>query len=209
MGSNWITGRFKTLAETKLPEVDPTNTPQILQQYPEIVEELRKEVEEKILQQLSAVNKARVEQGQTPLDLSKIGTLIGVGGTAETLGAVINEQTFDNEPVWMLTDGVNDVTNKLYQATIDERRAMGVDSDKRAKKIPAGALILGEVLSALGAGRPAKMMVSPYDLRDGLVAKAATESQPHTKSRQQSSATQQSPFPLAATPAKPTKTIGF
>lgn len=107
--------------------------------------------------------------------LADVRNIIGIGGTVETLAAVINGEPMSSDaPTSFDVAAVADATDRLFAADVDGRCAMGVDSEKRAKIIPAGGLILQEVLHCIerqaGGSMPEAIIVSPFSLTDGVVA---------------------------------------
>lgn len=103
------------------------------------------------------------------LPLTSAGSLIGVAGSATTMGAmVLGLETYDRERVNLARLARADVLSSVEQVvamTIDERRALPFMHPDRADVIGAGALILGCVVERVGLS---EFVVSARDILDGI-----------------------------------------
>lgn len=97
-------------------------------------------------------------------------SLIGTAGTVTTVCAMaLGLETYDAAQVHgaaLTRAQVEDVANRLWAASLDERRRMKGLDPKRADVMPSGALILLGAMSAVGAGQ---LTVNDRGLRWGVL----------------------------------------
>lgn len=98
-------------------------------------------------------------------------TLIGVAGTATTLGALYkNLASYDEDAIHntrIPTDALHRLTSELLNETVAERRARGPVQPGREDVLHAGALILREIVDVLGSDG---VIVSERDSLDGVAS---------------------------------------
>lgn len=109
------------------------------------------------------------------VDLGAARTLVAVAGTATTVAAIaLGLETYDAERIHlsrMRVAEVDEVTARLLRMTRAERAALGVMHPGRADVIGAGALILREVVRAVGTG---DAVAGEHDILDGIALSLAT-----------------------------------
>lgn len=106
---------------------------------------------------------------QSGVDISSVGTWIGVAGTATTLAAAcLGLQAYDRELVHgseIPKDQIAQLLARLSSLTVDEIRAIPSMHPKRADVITAGTLIAARVASVTSA---MELVVSESDILDGV-----------------------------------------
>lgn len=103
------------------------------------------------------------------VDLSRVGSLIGVAGTATTLAALhLGLDAYREEAIHgtrIPADALRELTEELCAMTVAERAALGPVQAGREDVLHGGALIIAGVLEEFGF---AEVMVSESDGLDGL-----------------------------------------
>lgn len=101
----------------------------------------------------------------------KVTTLIGVAGTATTLGALYkNLASYDEDAIHnthIPADALHRLTSELLNETVAKRRTRGPVQPGREDVLHAGALILREIVDALGSDG---VIVSERDSLDGVAS---------------------------------------
>lgn len=98
------------------------------------------------------------------------GTIVGVGGTFQTLGLML---AGDNDGVVLRRSQLDDLVDRLAGLTIEETALVEGVAAGRERVILGGALIAATVVSLLGED---EVSISRHDLLDGMVAKLLAQS---------------------------------
>jgi exopolyphosphatase/guanosine-5'-triphosphate,3'-diphosphate pyrophosphatase len=110
---------------------------------------------------------------ESDLDFSEVYSFVGVGGTATSLAALVQElPQYDREKVHdfvMTQSDLRHLVRQLLSSTTEEIAALPAMEPGRADVISAGGLIAREVSRFVGL----PMTVSEADLLDGLIAELA------------------------------------
>ena len=109
-----------------------------------------------------------------PRGVAAAATVVGVAGTAATLGALYAGADAPDDPVVhdqrIPVEDLDDWGRRLLSMPTDERAALDAVSEGRADVIAAGALVLAHVVARAGVS---ELVVSLADNLDGLVASMA------------------------------------
>lgn len=111
------------------------------------------------------------------IDLSSAKSVVLIGGTAETLAGSLNPKADKNGVRTMRLTELSDRTTRLATnaGSPNELAKMNIPP-KRMQTVPAGAVILTAVLSRLPErAKGSLIIVSPYDIKDGVLAKKLQE----------------------------------
>jgi exopolyphosphatase/guanosine-5'-triphosphate,3'-diphosphate pyrophosphatase len=112
---------------------------------------------------------AAIDLAATEVDLSNIGTLIGVAGTVTTVSAInLGLPEYDSAAIHgsvIPADAVRSISADLLSMTHAERAAIPVMHPGRVDVIGAGALILRCIVDRVGAS---EVVVSETDILDGI-----------------------------------------
>lgn len=111
----------------------------------------------------------RRELAGAGLDLADVGSFIGVAGTVTSMTALaLRLRRYDRARVHgatMSADTVHEVTGRLLASTVAEITSWGPVQPQRAEVLCAGALIVDEVIGAVGA---TELIASEADILDGV-----------------------------------------
>lgn len=111
----------------------------------------------------------RHELDDAGLDLTDIGSFIGVAGTVTSMTALaLGLHRYDRGRVHgaaMSAESVHAVTDRLLTSTVAEITCWGPVQPQRAEVLCAGALIVDEVIQRVGA---AELIASEADILDGV-----------------------------------------
>jgi exopolyphosphatase / guanosine-5'-triphosphate,3'-diphosphate pyrophosphatase len=106
--------------------------------------------------------------------LGAAGSLIGVAGTATTLGALhLDLDGYDEDRIHATrvpATALRELTERLCAMTVADRAALGPVQPGREDVLHGGAIVLDEVVARYGF---AELVVSEADILDGLVASLA------------------------------------
>jgi exopolyphosphatase/guanosine-5'-triphosphate,3'-diphosphate pyrophosphatase len=118
---------------------------------------------------VAAIEKARPT---VPIETAK--TFVGVAGTVTTMAAIVlGLERYESAAIHgsvMRADQVQQLTVRLLGLTHDERARIPVMHPGRVDVISAGALILDELVRAVGAN---EVIASEHDILDAVTASAA------------------------------------
>lgn len=128
-------------------------------------------------QQIAATEtdvRAAIARAARDVPMARTATFVGVAGTVTTLAAIVHGLPH-YDPVaihasTMSATEVDDVTNRLLAMTHDERAALPVMHPGRVDVIAGGALILRELVRAVGVS---SVVVSEHDILDGIALRLA------------------------------------
>jgi exopolyphosphatase/guanosine-5'-triphosphate,3'-diphosphate pyrophosphatase len=103
------------------------------------------------------------------LDLTDMGTLVGVAGTITTMVAMaLDLADYDRDRIhhaWVDGGALDVAVDRIAAMTVAERRALGFMAPGRADVIAGGALVLRAVMRRLGASG---LRASEHDILDGI-----------------------------------------
>lgn len=112
------------------------------------------------------------EEALRRLSVEAIDTVVGIGGTATTMGAIEKAMTvYDAEIIHGLSlpmEAIDRITHRLTTSSLEERYGLPGLEEKRADIMPAGALILQYLLTRLGAK---SLVISDFDNLEGYILK--------------------------------------
>jgi exopolyphosphatase / guanosine-5'-triphosphate,3'-diphosphate pyrophosphatase len=118
---------------------------------------------------VAAIDKAR---SSVPIETAK--TFVGVAGTVTTMAAIVlGLERYESAAIHgsvMRADQIQQLTDRLLGLTHGERARIPVMHPGRVDVISAGALILDELVRAVGAH---EVIASEHDILDAVTASAA------------------------------------
>ena len=107
------------------------------------------------------------------VDLAKVGTVVGVGGSITTIAAQVRRRAGDDpdriHQARLPVGSVLDTCTALVEASVEERKAMPAMPAARADVIGGGAVVLDRLLRRLAPTLELdRLVVSEHDILDGL-----------------------------------------
>jgi exopolyphosphatase/guanosine-5'-triphosphate,3'-diphosphate pyrophosphatase len=124
-----------------------------------------------VRQRLAEADRVLAEQGAALTDAA---SLIGVAGTATTLGALhLGLTAYDEDRIHgarLPAAALTELTERLVAMSTAQRAALGPVQAGREDVLHGGAIVLDEVVRRYGFG---ELVVSEADILDGLVASLA------------------------------------
>jgi exopolyphosphatase/guanosine-5'-triphosphate,3'-diphosphate pyrophosphatase len=118
--------------------------------------------------------RAALDDVRAEVPLGEAATLVGLAGSVTTVAALaLRLPAYDADAIHgsrITVDGVRAVTAGLLAATREQRAALPVMHPGRVDVIGAGALILREIMDAVGL---AEVVVSEHDILDGIALRLA------------------------------------
>ena len=125
--------------------------------------------------QIQEIDKARVDiqesiaKAAAVVPIAQARTLIAVAGTATTVAAAaLGLQDYDRYAIHLSrisAEKTHEVAKMLLTSTREQRRNLGYMHPGRVDVIPAGALVLSEIIKATGAS---EFVASESDILDGI-----------------------------------------
>ena len=125
--------------------------------------------------QIQEIDKARVDiqesiaKAAAVVPIAQARTLIAVAGTATTVAAAaLGLQDYDRYAIHLSrisAEKTHEVAKMLLTSTREQRRNLGYMHPGRVDVIPAGALVLSEIIKATGA---TEFVASESDILDGI-----------------------------------------
>jgi exopolyphosphatase/guanosine-5'-triphosphate,3'-diphosphate pyrophosphatase len=117
---------------------------------------------------------AAIEKARPTVSIETAKTFVGVAGTVTTMAAIVlGLERYESAAIHgsvMRADQVQQLTVRLLGLTHDERARIPVMHPGRVDVISAGALILDELVRAVGAN---EVIASEQDILDAVTASAA------------------------------------
>jgi len=110
-----------------------------------------------------------IDIASASVDIKSAKTLVCVAGTATTVAAAaLNLPEYDRQAIHLSrisVEQVHDVSKRFSTMTHDERAILGYMHPGRVDVIPAGSLVLSEIVKATGA---TEFVASENDILDGM-----------------------------------------
>ena len=110
-----------------------------------------------------------IDIASASVDIKSAKTLVCVAGTATTVAAAaLNLPEYDRQAIHLSrisVEQVHDVSKRFSTMTHDERAILGYMHPGRVDVIPAGSLVLSEIVKATGAK---EFVASENDILDGM-----------------------------------------
>jgi exopolyphosphatase/guanosine-5'-triphosphate,3'-diphosphate pyrophosphatase len=110
-----------------------------------------------------------IDIASASVDIKSAKTLVCVAGTATTVAAAaLNLPEYDRQAIHLSrisAEQVHDVSKRFSTMTHDERAILGYMHPGRVDVIPAGSLVLSEIVKATGAK---EFVASENDILDGM-----------------------------------------
>ena len=110
-----------------------------------------------------------IDIASASVDIKRAKTLVCVAGTATTVAAAaLNLPEYDRQAIHLSrisVEQVHDVSKRFSTMTHDERAILGYMHPGRVDVIPAGSLVLSEIVKATGAK---EFVASENDILDGM-----------------------------------------
>jgi exopolyphosphatase/guanosine-5'-triphosphate,3'-diphosphate pyrophosphatase len=118
-----------------------------------------------------------IAKAASVVTITKAKTLIAVAGTATTVAAAaLNLSEYDRHAIHLSrisAEQVHAVSQMFFTKTREERLALGYMHPGRVDVIPAGALVLSQIMKATGAS---EFVASESDILDGIARSLAGKS---------------------------------